>query len=820
MIVGPARLDLPSGTVTFLFTDVEGSTKLLHGLGPEAYAAVLAEHRRRLREVFARHGGVEVDTQGDAFFVAFPTAPGALDAAREAQDALAAGPVRLRVGLHTGTPHLSEEGYVGPDVHLGARIAAAGHGGQVLLSRATRELVNEQFTDLGEHRLKDIQGSVRIFQLGSERFPPLRTISNTNLPRPASSFVGRAKEVADVVSRLNNSARLLTLTGPGGSGKTRLAIEAAGELVPAFNTGVFWVGLAALKDSALVTATIAQTLGTKEDLAAHIADHELLLLLDNFEQVVGAAPELPMLMEACPHLKILVTSRERLRVRGEVEYPVLPLTEPEAVDLFCARAGVAGDDTIHALCRALDDLPLAIELAAARASVLTPRQILERLSRRLDLLKGGRDADPRQQTLRATIEWSYQLLTEAEQILFARLSVFAGGCTLDSAEEVAYSDLDTLQSLVDKNLLRRTEDRFWMLETIREYAAERLETSGEAADLRRRHAEHFLALAEKASPHLPMHTRAWVDRVEQEHDNFRVALDWLEVAGERARSLQLAGALWGFWYIRGYVAEGRRRIERAIRADERPAAALARALNGATSLALEMGDLVTARKWADDALALSQALGDAWRTAYSILLLGNVHAEERDLAAGQRLFEEALQRFRELRDEHYTLLAMRLLAWMCYDLGDRERARALHEDVVHQAQASGNERMRATSLGALAEYAVNDGKIANALPMLRESTRIYRDLGERHELAINLCRFARAAAAAGRAETAARILSGAEILRKEIGISWSYWVVEMNNMTLADIHARLDDASFAQAWEQGRRLTVGEAITLALDALE
>ena len=406
------RSDLPTGTVTFLFTDVEGSTKLLHELGAEAYAEALAEHRQVIREAFVSHGGVEVDTQGDAFFVAFPTAPGALEAAQDAREALAQGLIRVRMGLHTGTPYLAEEGYVGDDVHLAARVAASAHGGQIVLSQATRAFLDERFvlSDLGEHRLKDFAEPVWIFQLGADRFPPLKTISNTNLPRPASSFVGREREVEEVVALLRDGARLLTLTGPGGSGKTRLAIEAAAELVPEFKAGVFWVGLAPLRDPALVTDTIAQTLGAKDGLADHIGERELLLLLDNLEQVVDAAPELSSLVEACPNLRLLVTSRELLRVRGEVEYPVLPLAEPEAVGLFCARAGAEPDPTVHELCRALDNLPLALELAAARASVLSPKQILERLSGRLDLLKGGRDADPRQQTLRATIEWSYELL--------------------------------------------------------------------------------------------------------------------------------------------------------------------------------------------------------------------------------------------------------------------------------------------------------------------------------------------------------------------------------------------------------------------------
>jgi class 3 adenylate cyclase len=294
------RRDLPSGTVTFLFTDIEGSTRLLHDLGAEAYAEALSKHRRILREAVDAHGGVEVDTQGDAFFVAFPTAPGALEAAQKAQAALAESQIRVRMGLHTGTPHLAGEGYVGQDVHKGARIAAVGHGGQVLLSEETYELARVDVTDLGEHRLKDFEGPVSIFQLGSERFPPLKTISNTNLPRPASSFVGRDKEVEEVAGLLQDGARLLTLTGPGGSGKTRLAIEAAAELVPEFKAGVFWVGLAPVRDPALVAETIGRTLGAKEGLADHIGQRELLLLLDNLEQVVEAAPELASLVETAP----------------------------------------------------------------------------------------------------------------------------------------------------------------------------------------------------------------------------------------------------------------------------------------------------------------------------------------------------------------------------------------------------------------------------------------------------------------------------------------------------------------------------------------
>ncbi|HYY32067.1 MAG TPA: adenylate/guanylate cyclase domain-containing protein, partial [Gaiellaceae bacterium] len=658
------RGELPSGTVTFLFTDIEGSTRLIEELGEEGYVQALSDHRRLLREAFAAQGGVEVDTQGDAFLYVFADPPAALAAAAAGQQALAAGPITVRMGLHTGEARLTGEGYAGRELHRAARIAACGHGGQVVLSAATAALAGRDgLTQLGEHRLKDFAEPVPLFQLGSERFPPLKTISNTNLPRPASSFVGRERELGEVTELLQDGARLLTLSGPGGSGKTRLAIEAAAALVPEFKAGVFWVPLASLRDPALVSETIAQTLGAKDGLADHIQERELLLLLDNLEQVVEAAPELGSLLEACPNVKLLITSRELLRIRGEVEYAVPPLSDEEAVALFCARAQTAADEMIPELCRRLDNLPLALELAAARASVLSPAQILERLSKRLDLLKGGRDAEARQQTLRATIEWSYDLLDEGEQRLFARLAVFEGGCTLEAAEAVAEADLDLLQSLVDKSLVRHTEERFWMLETIREYAAERIEESREADEVRRRHAEHFLALAEEAKPHLRRHwSGQWLDRLEPEHDNLRAALDRLEASGESELALRLAGAVWGFWDMRGHLAEGRRRLEGALQADERPTAARAEALNGAAALAFDGGDPSTARLRAEEALALHRALGDGWGAAYSVYLLGHA-ALEADPMRARRLFEESLRLFGELGDQHYTLDSTRKLAW-------------------------------------------------------------------------------------------------------------------------------------------------------------
>ena len=509
----------PSGTVTFVFTDIEGSTVLLDELGAEAFKEALADHRRALRDAFGAHSGYEVDDAGDGLFYAFASASGAVTAVAQAMASLADGPVRIRVGVHTGEPLLDPPKYVGPDVHKAARIMSAAHGGQVLLSGATRELVAEDVLDLGRHRLKDFAEPVSLYQLGSDRFPPLRTISNTNLPVPLSSFVGREQEVTEVVSLVRDeAARLVTLAGPGGTGKTRLALEAAGELVSEFGAGVFWIGLAPVRDPALVVDTIAQTLGAKQELAGHIGEKQLLLVLDNLEQVVESAVELAALLRACPNLRLLVTSRELLRVDGEVVYPVPALAEPEAVELFCARARIEPDEAVVELCGRLDNLPLALELAAARVSVLTPAQILERISQRLDLFRAGRDADPRQQTLRATIAWSYDLLSTDEQQLFARMAVFRGGCTLEAAEEVVDADLDTLQSLVDKSLLRHSEERFWMLETIREYAHELLEEGSEADAVRRRHADHYLALGELAYA-----------------ERFDRGLTWVRTARRRAR---------------------------------------------------------------------------------------------------------------------------------------------------------------------------------------------------------------------------------------------------------------------------------------------
>jgi predicted ATPase len=820
------RQELPTGTVTFLFTDVEGSTELLHELGAEAYAEALAQHRRIVRGACTAEGGVEVDTQGDAFFVAFASAPRAVAAAEAITDALAPGPIHLRIGLHTGTPLVTDEGYVGDDVHVAARVGAAGHGGQVILSQVTGELLGgNSLTDLGEHRLKDIAEAISIFQLGEEHFPPLKTISNTNLPRPASSFIGREQELEQVLARIAAGARLLTLTGPGGSGKTRLALEAAASLVPEYKAGVFWVGLAALRDPALVMETISQTLGAKDGLAEHISERELMLLLDNLEQVIEAAPELSRLLTACPNLTLLVTSRELLRVQGEVEYPVPPLAEPEAVSLFCARAQAEPSEEIAELCARLDNLPLAVELAAARAKAISPAQILARLAGRLDLLRGGRDADPRQQTLRATIEWSHDLLTPEEQALFRRVAVFASGCTLEAAEEVVDADLDTLQSLVEKSLVRFSDERYWMLETIREYAAERLEDSGEGEEHRRRHTEHFLSLAAEAEPfvrHASSRGRddtkgAWLDRLETELDNLRAALEHLEAIGRTRDALRTAVALHSFWFENEHYEEGSQRLRHLLELDPEPTPVRGDALISACDYALVTGHQAFAVSAAEEALAIFRASNDSAAIALALRALGaSLSSSERYEDALPHL-EESIALFSELGDDDQFLGVGWTLAWTHEECGDRERAWDLRHEMLDRARATGNATAQMRMLGGLSINALDLGRPApEALSLVHEHLPLALDQ-DRYSTGVALCRCAHVLARTGNVDAAARILVRAETLYEELGVM-ERWVGTMNEDTKTVIRAALDEAAFAKACEQGKSLTLDEAVELALAA--
>ena len=811
------RSELPAGTVTFLFTDVESSTKLLHALGEAGYAQALAEHRRLLRAAFARHGGVEVDTQGDAFFVAFATAPDALAAAADAQAVLEDRPITVRIGVHTGTPLPTDEGYVGPDVHKAARITAAGHGGQVLLSHETRESLEGDFLDLGEHRVKDFAEPVWIFQLGSERFPPLKTISNTNLPRPASSFVGRGKDVEEVASLLRDGARLLTLTGPGGSGKTRLAIEAAAELVPEFKAGVFWVGLAPLREPALVTETIAQTLGAKDGLAAHIGERELLLLLDNFEQVVAAAPELASLVESCPNLRLLVTSRELLRVRGEHEYPVPPLAESEAVELFCARARTEPDVSVRELCRTLDDLPLALELAAARASVLSAKQILERLSDRLDLLKGGRDADPRQQTLRATIEWSYELLSSEERRLFGRLAVF-GGCTLEAAEEVAAADLDTLQSLVDKNLLRHSEERFWMLETIREYAVERVEQYGEADELRRRHALYFRELAERLDATLRAGEpeEGPVSVLALEIDNLRAAVAFGLDTDDVELVRQITVSLPMYWIVRGLYREGRLSLERTLALDAAEDDTRRRLLSALGTVAYAQGDHPAAVAASDEAASLAGKLGGATERldllreqAFAALVKG-------DLEEAETLFRERLAVAMAVDNGVATSSCRLNLAAIANKTQQHDRAQAWLDENLPFVRARGQTRCEAYTLAGLATTSVYLDRPQNIPEHALSGARYASEIGDKPLVAFCLDLLAASAAAHGDVRRAATILGATEAAREAMGVVPDEEEAAVRARILERL--RSDGSVLEAAWAEGRALDLASALALATTA--
>ena len=508
-----------------MFTDIEGSTKLLEELGVDVYRDRLSEHRRIVRAACARHNGYEVDYEGDSFFYAFGSAQAAVGAVSEAMQTLDGGPIRIRVGIHTGEPELDPPKYVGMDVHRAARIMGAAHGGQVVLSPSTVALLEPgsfPLKELGAHRLKDLSSPIPLHQLlvdGLAReFPPLQTLYRSNLPVPATPFVGRHAELQEVVARLTDpEARLLTLTGPGGTGKTRLALQAAAEVTERFPDGIYWVPLASLRDPALVMPAIASSIDVKErqdeplaaTLAGHLLGRKILLVLDNVEHLLpAAAGDVSQLLGACPTLKVVTTSRARLGLEAERVSAVPPMSEPDGEQLFVEQARAAGvdlsiDDHVRRLCRRLDELPLAIRLAAARTRSLSPAGILERLDPRLSLLASrAPDTEARQRTLEATIAWSYDLLDTEEQRVFRALSVFAGGCILQTAESVAGATLDQIESLLDQSLLNHRvdqagQDRYWMLETVREYGGDQLAATREAESVSR---AHTLALAQLVAP--------------------------------------------------------------------------------------------------------------------------------------------------------------------------------------------------------------------------------------------------------------------------------------------------------------------------------
>jgi predicted ATPase len=821
------RSDLPSGTVTFLFTDVEGSTKLLHSLGAEGYAEALTDHRRLIREACTEEGGIEVDTQGDAFFFAFPTAPGALAAASALTDALASSQVQVRVGLHTGTPLLTEEGYVGEDVHRAARIAAAGHGGQMLVSASTAPLVELELRDLGEHRFKDLSAPERVYQAGEGDFPPLKTLHQTNLPVPQTPFLGREKELGEVlVLFARDDVRLLTLTGPGGTGKTRLAAQAAGTLAERYPQGVFWVPLAALRDPELVLESAGQAVGAKNGLASHIADKRMLLLFDNFEQVVEAAPGLSTLLGECPQLELLVTSREPLHLAGEQEYPVPPFAAEDGVGFFMARAQAVRpdfeiDEAVPEICRRLDELPLALELAASRVTALSTAQILSRLEQRLPLLTGGtRDAPERQRTLKATIEWSYELLSPEEQKLFARLSVFAGGCTLEAAEEVADADLDTLQSLVEKSLLRFTNERYSMLETIREYASGTLERTGEIDAICARHAKELLHRTKGVDRELQSPAAAMtLQELERESDNIRAVLTWMDQVDQAGSQLDLIGQIWRSWVIRGTLLEGRRWVERAL-AGSGGEHSLRRAicLRVAAVLTRSLGELDAARRHAEESLALSRELGDE-RIAQGLSVLASISADQGDYLEAQRLFEEAAD-FSRGGDKQTRAFLTGSLADLAMRQGDYERALALAEESVALFRELMRDDGVSWALFTVALSQFQTDREDDAVHAARESLSLAYALVEVETIVWILFLLGAIATRRRQHRSAAMIFGAAEALRARSELAVSGAEAQLYGATVEELHRTLGTRLYDSAFAEGHAMSLEEAVEYALASLD
>jgi predicted ATPase/class 3 adenylate cyclase len=853
-------VSFPTGTVTLLFTDIEGSTRLVQERGA-AWPALLAEHHRALREAIGAHGGVVVDVQGDGFFVAFAEAPEAVAAAIDAQHALARlEGVRVRMGLHTGRPRLVEElGYVGEDVYRAARVANAGHGGQVLLSEATRELVPRvEARDLGEHRLRDLTQPQRLFQLElpdlPDSFPPLRTLENrpTNLPVQSTALIGRERELSAVVGLIRRpEVRLVTLHGPGGCGKTRLAIQAAAELVDDFADGVYLVALESVEDPALVVPTIAQTLGVNETgsqglddaLFQALTERAVLLVLDNFEHLLPAAPRLSDLL-ATTDVHLVVTSRAALRLSGEYEWPVPPLALPppsvrgaealaqyDAVALFVDRARAVDGDfaltdenagAVAEICVRLDGLPLAIELAAARIRLLPPDAILDRLQERFSLLTSGpRDLPSRQQTLSGAIDWSYDLLAPSEQQLFARLSVFAGGCLLEAAEEVCEAGLDDLEALLQNNLLRQEDRptgdrRFRMLETIREYAGAHLDELGEREELRRRLAEWVLQTAEerRIARREATLVGGW-EREGDEYENIRAALAWARDAGETELELRLCTAVAAYWGISGYLSEGRTWLEDALaRGEDAPPLVRARALLACSGLPWRQADPATSDRYATAAYEVFTAQGEH-RGAAEALMARAIAAEQAgDVEAESRLHDEAEAIFRGMGLERPLASILNNRAYAAIVQRQWDRARELLIEALDIfTRLGGPWWLPLLNLGLL-DCLVGD--VDDAERQFRDALRAGTQSSERETVYYALEGLGCVHAMRRDDLEAARLWGASDALRESAGAKLQAAERDLHTRLAAEARERAGD-EFERAWAEGRSLSYESAVALALE---
>ena len=854
-----------------MFTDIEGSTRLLDELGVDAYRDALAEHRRIVREACSRYGGYEVHYEGDAFFYAFAGAAAAVGAMREAGAGLEDGPIRIRVGIHTGEPALDPPKYVGIDVHRAARIMSAAHGGQVVLSRETVEQLDGGFElrELGDHRFKDLAAPERIYQLGHDEHPPLRSLYRMTLPAPATPFLGRAEELQAVVDRIADpEVRLLTLTGPGGTGKTRLALRAAGRSADDFPDGITWVALAPLRDPALVVPAIAGALHVPEQpgeplletVAGALLGARAMLLLDNAEHLLpDAALEIAALIDACPTLRLLVTSRERLRIRAETVWPVPPMSSEDGELLFVRRAAAIGvdldaDEAVASVCRRLESLPLALELAAARTIALSPRQLLERLDQRLDLLESELDAEPRQRTLRATIDWSYELLGTEERRLYRSLSMFASGCMPDAARRVAQAEPASLQSLLDKSLLRRRDTpegpRYWMLETIREHAADQLLSAGEDTDVLERMLGWLGGVVGAVDEYWADRDQIeWFSTLESERENLmqgviecrrrgmvdaeaRLVLGAFEFFDTRGPHDAIASVLADLeptdeWLAgrticaRAFLLHRAGRSEEALAQLERAQALArrtrdrpleARALALLTGLREELrGDVPTERRrHADRALAVARRSGDPYAIAQALNEAGLIVASD-DLERGRALVEEASRVAAGIGDRRNAALFANNLVPLLLMLEQPEAALDLAHRQDEELRAVGDGYSQVLLAVNLAIALVATGRSLEARSELELSLELTTRRDDQFLIEVTTVL---AMAVADRDPAEAIVLwSAAEQARAKAAYPLSEEAVAYVERILEPLRARDD---FADLWDEGGRLRLEEALDRGL----